>query len=125
MAQRIRGGGNAGHRGGPNGDLIVRFAVEPHEQFVRRGLHVYLEYNIPFSVAALGGEVEIPTMWGNSMMKVKSGTEGGTLFRLRGKGVRTDDGHEGDQLVRVKIDIPRKLSKEQKKFLEQFSDYFN
>jgi molecular chaperone DnaJ len=125
MAQRIRGGGNAGQRGGPNGDLILRFTVEPHEYFVRRGLHVYLEHNIPFSVAVLGGEVEVPTMWGTSKMKIKSGTEGGTLFRMKGKGVHVDDGREGDQLVRVRIDIPKKLSKEQKKFLEQFPDFFD
>ena len=125
MAQRIRGGGNAGQRGGPSGDLILRFSVEPHESFIRRGLHVYLEHSVPFSIAVLGGEVEVPTMWGTSMMKIKPGTEGGTLFRMKGKGVRVDDGREGDQLVRVKIDIPTKLSKQQKKYLEQFPDYFS
>ncbi len=124
MAQRIRGGGNAGPRGGPHGDLIIVFSVEPHERFVRRGLHVYLEEEIPFDVAVLGGEHEVPTMWGTSMIKVEPGTEGGTLFRMRGKGVHADDGRAGDQLVRVKIGIPKKLSKSQKEYLREFRGQF-
>lgn len=124
MSQRIRGGGNAGPRGGPHGDLIIVFTVEPHERFVRRGLHVYLEEEVPFDVAALGGEEEVPTMWGTSKIKVEPGTEGGTLFRMRGKGVHADDGRTGDQLVRVKIGIPKKLSKSQKQYLREFREHF-
>jgi molecular chaperone DnaJ len=124
MGQRIRGHGNAGPRGGPHGDLIVMFNVEPHETFVRRGLHVYLEQDIPFSVAVLGGEVEVPTMRGLSKMKIKAGTEGGTVLRMKGKGVHADDGREGDQLVRVNIHIPEKLSKEQKAYLAEFGEVF-
>ncbi|TFF94958.1 molecular chaperone DnaJ [Candidatus Thorarchaeota archaeon] len=124
MAQRIRGGGNAGQRGGPHGDLIIVFSVEPHERFVRRGLHVYLEEEIPFDVAVLGGEHEVPTMWGQSKIKVEPGTEGGTLFRMRGKGVHAEDGREGDQLVRAKISIPKKLSKAQKEYLREFRERF-
>ncbi|MHA1948587.1 MAG: molecular chaperone DnaJ [Candidatus Thorarchaeota archaeon] len=122
---RIQGGGNAGQRGGPHGDLILLFSVKPHKSFVRRGLHVYMETNIPFSLATLGGEVEVPTMWGSSKMKVKRGTEGGTLFRMKGKGVHSDDGRSGDQLVRVKIKIPRKLNNQQKEFLKEFDDVFD
>jgi molecular chaperone DnaJ len=122
---RIQGGGNAGQRGGPYGDLILLFSVKPHKSFVRRGLHVYMETDIPFSLAALGGEIEVPTMWGSSKMKVKRGTEGGTLFRMKGKGVHSDDSRSGDQLVRVKIKIPRKLNKQQKEFLKDFDDVFN
>jgi molecular chaperone DnaJ len=124
MGQRIRGGGNAGPRGGPSGDLIIIFEVEPHETFIRRGLHIYTELDIPFSLATLGGELEVPTMWGPSKMKVKSGTEGGTVLRMKGKGVHTKDGRTGDQLVRVHIDVPRKLSKEQKQYLSQFDEHF-
>jgi molecular chaperone DnaJ len=122
---RIQGGGNFGPRGGPPGDLILMFSVEPHDSFVRRGLHVYMETDIPFSIAVIGGEVEVPTMWGASKIKVKRGTEGGTLFRMKGKGVHTEDGRSGDQLVRVNIHIPQKLSKEQKEYLSKFDDVFS
>ncbi len=124
MGQRIRGGGNAGPRRGPYGDLIIIFEVEPHKTFIRRGLHIYLEHDIPFSLAALGGEMEVLTMHGSSVMKVKPGTEGGTVLRMKGKGVHTQDGRTGDQLVRVNIHIPKKLSKEQKEYLKQFDDAF-
>jgi len=125
MGQRIRGGGNAGPRGGPHGDLIVIFSVKQHESFVRKGLHVYMEMPIPFSLAVLGGEIEVPTMWGNSKMKVNSGTEAGALFRLKGKGVHADDGRQGDQLVRVTINVPKSLTKEQKEYLRQFDQVFS
>jgi molecular chaperone DnaJ len=121
----IRGGGDAGPRGGQSGSLIVSVNVEPHDQFQRRGLHVFLDMDIPFSIAALGGEVEVPTMWGTSKIKVKAGTEGGTLFRMRDKGVHADNGRKGDQRVRVNIEIPKKLSKQQKEFLKQFDDVFS
>lgn len=121
---RIQGGGNAGTRRGPYGDLIVMFAVESHDTFVRRGLHIYLEQEIPFSLAVMGGETEVPTMHGSSKMKVSKGTEGGTLFRMKGKGVHTTDGRKGDQLVRVQIQIPKKLTKAQKEYLRQYSDIF-
>ncbi len=122
---RIQGGGNAGQRGGPYGDLILMFSVKPHPEFVRRGLHVYVETDIPFSIATLGGEVEVPTMWGSSKIKVNRATEGGTMFRMKGKGVHSEDGRSGDQMVRVNIKIPRKLSKEQKEYLEKFDDVFD
>ncbi|MGQ4910735.1 MAG: molecular chaperone DnaJ [Candidatus Thorarchaeota archaeon] len=121
---RISGGGNAGRRGGPFGDLIVMFSVAPHETFVRRGLHVYLETDVPFPLAVMGGDLEVPTMWGTSKVKIKKGTQSGTLFRMKGKGVHTEDGRTGDQLVRVRIQIPQKLSKEQKQYLEKYYDYF-
>ena len=122
---RISGGGNAGMHGGPFGDLIVMFSVKPHELYIRRGLHVYMEYEIPFPIAVLGGDVTVPTMRGDSIMKVNKGTESGTLFRMKGKGVHTEDGRKGDQLVRVKIQIPTHLTKEQKEYLNSYSDYFS
>lgn len=122
---RIQGGGNFGPRGGPPGDLILMFSVEPHDSFVRRGLHIYMETDIPFSTAVIGGVVEVPTMWGDSKIKVKKGTDGGTLFRMKGKGVHTEDGRTGDQLVRVSINIPQKLTKDQKEFMAKFDDVFD
>jgi len=124
QALRVRGGGSAGSRGGPSGDLILVFVVEPHETFIRKGLHVYIEMEIPFSLAVLGGEVEVPTMRGVSKMKVKKRTQGGTIFRMKGIGVHSDDGRKGDQLVRVAIQIPKKLTKEQKKYLGDFDSVF-
>ncbi len=122
MMHKIRGGGNAGPRGGPPGDLIIVFEVEEHDQFVRKGLHVFLEMEIPYSVAVLGGEVEVPTMWGVSKLKIKKGTKGGTVLRMRHKGVHTNDGRKGDQLVRVEIKIPEKPTKEQQRILAQLSE---
>jgi len=100
------------------------FAVESHDMFVRRGLHIYMEQEIPFPLAVTGGETEVTTMHGSSKMKVSKGTKGGTLFRMKGKGVHTTDGRKGDQLVRVQIQIPKKLTKEQKEYLRQYSDIF-
>ncbi len=123
QAVRIRGAGSAGPRGGPHGDLIVVYSVEPHHIFVRRGLHVYMEHEIPFSVAVLGGEIEVPTMRGNSMVKVSSGTESGAVLRMKGKGVHTDS-RKGDQLVRVKIAVPKKTTKQQREYLKDFESVF-
>ena len=114
MSQRIRGGGNAGPRGGPPGDLLVVFSVEQDEQFIRRGLHVFLDTDIPFTTAVLGGEIEVKTMWGTSKLKIKKGTRGGTILRMKEKGVHANNGRKGDQMVRVEIHIPKKPSKEQK-----------
>ena len=122
---RIQGGGNAGTRRGPHGDLIVMFEVDHHDIFVRRGLHVYMEHDIPFPLAVTGGEIEVPTMYGSSKMKVSKSTKSGTLFRMKGKGVQTEDGRLGDQLVRISIKIPKKLSKEQKEYLKKFDDVFD
>ncbi|MHA2361028.1 MAG: DnaJ C-terminal domain-containing protein, partial [Candidatus Thorarchaeota archaeon] len=82
----------------------------------------YYEIDIPFSTAVLGGEVEVPTMWGNSMMKIKKQTHGGTVLRMKRKGVHANDGRKGDQLVRVNIHIPSKLTKKQKEFLAEFAE---
>jgi molecular chaperone DnaJ len=84
-----------------------------------------METDIPFSIAVMGGVVEVPTLWGDSKIKVKRGTEGGTLFRMKGKGVHTEDGRTGDQLVRVNIHIPKKLSKDQKEYISEFDDVFD
>lgn len=101
------------------------FTVAPHDVFVRRGLHVYMEMEIPFSLAVLGGEIDVPTMRGSSKMKIKKGTKGGSVLRMKGKGVQTEEGRLGDQLVRVSIKIPRKPSKEQKEYLKRFEEIFD
>lgn len=82
-----------------------------------------MEHEIPFSVAVLGGEIEVPTMRGNSMVKVSSGTESGAVLRMKGKGVHTDS-RKGDQLVRVKIAVPKKTTKQQREYLKDFESVF-
>ncbi|MHA1929325.1 MAG: molecular chaperone DnaJ [Candidatus Thorarchaeota archaeon] len=124
MGQRIRNGGNAGVRRGPYGDLILVFSVEPHDTFIRRGLDVYTELDIPFSLAVLGGEIEVPTMWGQSKLTIKKGTKGGSLLRMKKKGVHAEDGRKGHQRIRIHIKIPEKLNKEQKDYLAKFSEFF-
>ncbi len=119
---RVRGEGEAGTRGGGRGDLYVILSVHPHEIFQRQGDHLYCEVPISFVHASLGAEIEIPTLAeGKATMKIPAGTQGGTLFRLRGKGVVGSGGYgRGDQMVRVIVEIPKNLSNEQKQLLKQF-----
>lgn len=125
--QRLRSSGNgeAGLHGGPPGDLHVFIHVKDHEIFERRGDDLFCEIPIKFTLAALGGSIEVPTLTGVSRrasLKIPAGTQNGTIFRLRERGapnLRT--GQPGDQLVRVFIEVPQKLSAEQKDKLEAFA----
>ena len=110
--------GNAAPRGGPTGDLVAVFEEAPHEQFTRRGDDIVCEVSISFPMAALGGEIEVPALGGTNMLKVPSGTQSGKVLRLKGKGIpHLHRGGRGDQLVRVVVWIPNKLSAEDKKLL--------
>lgn len=112
---RVPGEGEAGRRGGPAGDLYVFLNVRPHPVFKRQGDNILLEQPISFVQAVLGGMVEVPTLEGAAEIKVPEGTQTGTLFRLRGKGIPRLHGHSrGDQLVRVKVQIPTKLNTDQR-----------
>ncbi len=119
---RLRGEGEAGTRGGGRGDLYVVLSVRSHEIFQREGDHLYCEVPISFVQAALGAEIEVPTLAeGKATMKVPAGTQSGTLFRLKGKGVVGSGGYgRGDQMVRVIVEIPKNLSNEQRQLLKQF-----
>jgi molecular chaperone DnaJ len=120
---RLAGKGEGGTRGGPPGDLYVVLHVRPHGFFQRRGEDIYCEMPIPLHVAALGGEIEVPTIHGFAKLKVPAGTENGSVFRLRGKGVTSTHGYgAGDQHVRVIIDVPEKLSRKQEDMLYQFGE---
>ncbi|MBS4209059.1 molecular chaperone DnaJ [Bacillus sp. FJAT-50079] len=120
---RMSGQGEAGINGGPPGDLYVVFHVKPHEYFERDGDDIYFEMPITFVQAALGDEIEVPTLHGNVKLKVPAGTQTGTRFRLRGKGVHNVRGHGiGDQHVLVKIITPTKLTEQQKEALRHFAD---
>lgn len=119
---RLRDEGDAGTRGGGRGDLYVVLQIRSHEIFQREGAHLYCEVPISFVQAALGAEIEVPTLAeGKTTMKVPSGTQSGTLFRLKGKGVVDSGGYgRGDQMVRVIVEIPKNLSNDQKQLLKQF-----
>ena len=118
---RVGGRGEAGARGGPPGDLYVVLHVRPHELFHREGNDLICEVPIPADVAALGGEVAVPTLDGNSTLRIEPGTGTGRVFRLRGQGVPSVDGRgRGDLHVRVVVEVPRDLNARQRKALREF-----
>ena len=123
MRLRVRGEGEAGQQGGPSGDLYVIVQVQEHELFERDGQNVQLAVPISFTQAVLGDEVDVPTLDGKAKLKVPPGTPSETVFRMRGKGLPSlrHDEH-GDQLVKVRIQVPKKLSKKQIELLKQFKE---
>ncbi len=119
---RLAGEGEAGLAGGPHGDLYVVVHVQEHAFFQRDGNDLYCEIPVSFPTIALGGEITIPTLDGDEAFSVPEGTQTGTTFRLRGKGMPDVSGRgHGDLLINVKVVTPRKLTKEQKKLLEQLA----
>jgi len=119
---RLRGEGEGGAHGGPPGDLYVVTQVAEHPLFRREGANVICEVPIGFVQAALGAEVEVPTLDGMAKIKVAAGTQSGEVFRLKGRGIREIGGFgTGDQLVRVHVETPRKLSAKQRAILESFA----
>ena len=119
----LRGQGNAGKNGGPSGDLLIVVAVRPHGVFRREGTSILCEAPITFAQATLGAELEIPTIDGKVKYTIPEGTQSGTTFRLKGKGVPGMGGRaRGDQYVTVYIETPRNLTKEQKAALKKFSE---
>ena len=123
MRLRVTGKGEAGRNGGPHGDLYVRIHVKEHKYFERRDNDLHLTIPISFYIAAMGGEIEVPTIAGKATLKIPKGTDSETIFRMKGKGLPhlRGSGH-GDQMVKVAISVPKKLSKKQKKALEDFGD---
>ena len=118
---RLAGEGEAGPDGGGTGDLYVQVAVRPHNIFQRDGKHLYTEVPISFTDAALGGELEVPTLEGRVKLRVPPETQTGKLFRLRGKGVKpVRGGTVGDLLCRVVVETPVNLTKKQKDLLTEF-----
>lgn len=118
---RIAGKGEPGINGGPAGDLYVVIRVKPHDFFEREGDHIYCELPIHFTQAALGDEIEVPTVHGKVKLKIPAGTQTGKMFRLRGKGAPNVRGRgTGDQIVKVRIVTPTKLSEKQKQLLREF-----
>jgi len=119
---RVTGRGDAGIRGGKNGDLYVFVEVLPHAVFQREGADLSCVCPLPFATAALGGEIKVPTLHGGNVIKIPAGTQSDTLFRLRGKGMPTLRSQTpGDLHVKVRVEVPTKLNSEQRECLEQFS----
>ena len=124
QAVRVPGEGSVGTGGGPKGDLLVEVNVLPHSLFQREGSDVLCEMPITFVQAALGGELEVPTLDGKVRYNIPEGTQTGTTFRLRGKGI-PEVGYQnrrGDQYVTVVVETPRNLTREQKELLTRFDE---
>ena len=117
----LRGEGNAGANGGPSGDLYVSVHIRPHAFFERRGDDLHYTLKIPMPQAALGLKVLVPTMEGEKKLEVDAGTDSGTELRFKRMGfTNVHRGHRGDQVIRVVVETPKKLSKKQKALLEEF-----
>ena len=122
---RVAGEGEPGLRGGRNGDLFVITHVREHEIFQRDGLSVYCSVPIDFPTAALGGTVDVPTVTGKTSLEIPAGTQTGDVFTIRGKGMPSLRGQgRGDHYVKVFVEVPKKLSEEQKNALKQYSATF-
>jgi len=116
----MRSEGNAGKRGGPNGDIIVVFQELKHQFFIRNADDIVYDLFINFPQAALGSEVEVPTLTGKAMLKIDAGTQPGKVLRMRGKGIKhLQSSGSGDQLVRVNVAVPKKLNSKEKELIKQ------
>ncbi len=122
----LRGEGEQGKKGGPAGDLYVRFSVTPHDRFVRRGSDIYLNLDIDYAKAVLGGEITVPTLTGSATLKIPEGTQPGSRFRLKNQGVvYINTQSKGDMFVTVNIAIPKRLTNKQKDLLKAFDSELN
>ncbi len=114
----MRGEGEPGKRGGLAGDLYIVISVKPHKLFTRKGYDVYLDMNLPMTIATLGGEIQVPTLSGNVKYNIPEGTQTATTFRLKEQGInRLNSAGKGDMFVRVNVVIPKRLTEEQKELL--------
>ncbi|MBI2144189.1 molecular chaperone DnaJ [Candidatus Woesearchaeota archaeon] len=119
---RIMGEGEAGEHGTPPGDLYISVRISPHKIFERRGNDIYAELRIPFAAAAMGGEVEVPTLDGKATLRIPSGTQSSTVFRMAGKGLPDiDAGHRGDENIKVTVAVPESLTRRQQELLKEFA----
>lgn len=118
---RLSNEGEAGEQGGPAGDLYVQVHLRKHPLFTREGTHLYCEMPISFVTAALGGEIDVPTLSGKVKLKIPAETQTDKVFRLRGKGVRSvHDSTPGDLYCKIVVEVPVKLKAQQKELLQQF-----
>ena len=119
----FRGQGEAGENGGPAGDLYVNIRVAPHKSFKRNGYDIHMETHISFAKAAFGTDIKVPTVEGDVTYKIPAGTQPGTVFRLKGKGVqRVNSTVKGDHYVKVIVDVPKTLNEKQEEALRMFME---
>jgi len=119
----LRGQGEDGPRGGPPGDLYVTVGIKPHPHLIRRGMDVIYEAEINFAQAALGAEIKVPTLTGETTVKVPPGTQSGTILRLKGKGMRGRFSR-GDQLVHINVTVPKRLTRRQRELITELAKEF-
>ncbi len=120
---RVSGEGEAGDRGGPSGDLYVFIQVKEDDFFQREGDHLYCEIPISFVQASLGDEIKVPTLNGRANLKIPAGTQSESMFKLKGKGIPNLRGYgKGDQYIRVKVAVPRKINDKQRELLNEFAN---
>ncbi|MBL7072455.1 MAG: molecular chaperone DnaJ [Candidatus Omnitrophica bacterium] len=120
---RLSGEGESGLNGAPPGDLYISIQVKPHKFFSRRGIDVGCEISVSFAQLTLGDDITVPGLYGDVAVSIPAGTRSGYVFRLRGKGIqRLDSSSKGDQHVKVKVNIPKKLNARQKKILKEFEE---
>ncbi|WEG14222.1 molecular chaperone DnaJ [Pullulanibacillus sp. KACC 23026] len=120
---RVSGQGEAGINGGPSGDLYVVFTIKPHKFFERDGDDVFCEVPLNFAQATLGDEIEVPTLYGKVKLKIPAGTQTGTHFRLKGKGIKNVRGYgQGDQHVTVTLVTPKQLSDRERELFRELSE---
>ena len=121
QTMQIAGKGEPGDRGGPNGDLLITIRVKPHQMFRRDGYNVYVDLPVTFADAVLGATVKVPTIDGLVEYDIPEGTQPGTMFKLRGKGIPYIRGkNRGDEFVTVDVEVPKGLSPKQKELLREF-----
>lgn len=126
QAITLRGEGEHGKRGGGSGDLYVRVSVDEHKDFVRQGSDLFLDLEIDYAKAVLGGEVQVPTLEGTAALKIPEGTQPGTRFRMKGLGiVHINTQSKGDIYVTIHIAVPKKLTNKQKDLLKAFDAEMN
>ncbi len=119
---RINGSGEAGIRGGPAGDLYVYLSIAPHALFKRDGLDTYVDVPVSFPQAALGAQITVPSLDGELALNMNGGTQSGTTFRMRGRGMPAVRGtHRGDHVVTVHVVVPSKINKRQRELLEEYA----
>ncbi|MFQ5353679.1 MAG: DnaJ C-terminal domain-containing protein, partial [Thermodesulfobacteriota bacterium] len=117
---RVAGKGNEGYDGGPRGDLFIITGVGTHPYFKRKGNDIYIDVPVTIGEALLGAEIEVPTIEGHSRIKIAPGTQGGRKLRLRGKGVPSKRGNNGDQYCEIHITLPESLDKRSEELIKEF-----
>jgi len=121
---RLRGQGNAGLEGGPNGDLFIVIELIPHPTFRREGKDIRSDVKISYPQAALGAKIDVETLWGEEPVTIPAGTQPGEVFRLKGKGIANihRGGGKGDHLAEVTVEVPGKLTGKQRRALEAYAE---